>query len=119
MTHPDVLEAAVVAIKDDKWGERPQAFVTVKAGKEVAGEEVLQWAKRNPQIEWFHGATRSGGGGGAAKDINGQAAQKRTEGVGQRCGSECELIAGSRWSSVAFDEMLPQNVHKYIYTPSV
>jgi fatty-acyl-CoA synthase len=30
--HPDVLEAAVVAIPDEKWGERPKGFVTLAAG---------------------------------------------------------------------------------------
>jgi fatty-acyl-CoA synthase len=30
--HPDILEAAVVARPDDKWGETPCAFVTLKTG---------------------------------------------------------------------------------------
>lgn len=45
VTHPDVLEAGVVAVQDEQWGERPKAFVTVKMGKEVTGEAVIEWAK--------------------------------------------------------------------------
>ena len=31
--HPAVLEAPVVAIPDDRWGERPKAFVTLQHGR--------------------------------------------------------------------------------------
>lgn len=51
--HPDILEAAVVAVKDDKWGERPKAFVTIKGGKDIKGEDVVAWTKQNPQISGF------------------------------------------------------------------
>ncbi len=33
MGHPDVAEAAVIAIPDDRWGERPLAAVVVRAGR--------------------------------------------------------------------------------------
>src|SRR4030095_14287597 len=42
--HPQVMEAAVVARPDDKWGETPCAFVTLKPGAgEVAADEIIAW----------------------------------------------------------------------------
>ena len=37
---PGVQEAAVVGVKDEKWGERPMAFVVRKAGAEVEAAAV-------------------------------------------------------------------------------
>jgi len=55
VTHPDILEAACVAIPDEQWGERPKAFITVKSGKqgELTGEEVIDWAKNRSGISRF------------------------------------------------------------------
>jgi fatty-acyl-CoA synthase len=39
-SHPAVLEAAVVGVPDEKWGERPKGFVVLKPGAEVS-ETVL------------------------------------------------------------------------------
>ncbi|WP_231295812.1 hypothetical protein [Colwellia sp. PAMC 21821] len=40
--HPAILEAAVVAKKDDKWGETPCAFVGLKNGQSITEQEVIQ-----------------------------------------------------------------------------
>lgn len=40
--HPAVLEAAVVAKPDEKWGETPCAFVDIKPGQEVTAEELIE-----------------------------------------------------------------------------
>jgi len=55
VTHPDILEAACVAVKDEQWGERPKAFVTVKSGKQgsVKGEDIIHWAKHQSGISRF------------------------------------------------------------------
>ena len=40
LEHEAVLECAIVAIPDERWGEVPKAFVTLKAGRSVDGEEL-------------------------------------------------------------------------------
>lgn len=40
MSHPDVSEAAVVGRPDDKWGERPIAFVVARANTNLAAQTV-------------------------------------------------------------------------------
>jgi len=40
--HPAVLEAAVVAKPDEKWGETPCAFITLKPGHEDVSQAQIQ-----------------------------------------------------------------------------
>jgi fatty-acyl-CoA synthase len=43
--HPDVLEAAVVAMADEKWGERPKAFVTLRPGSTLTEQELIAFSR--------------------------------------------------------------------------
>ncbi len=46
--HPQIMEAAVVAKPDDKWGETPCAFVTLKPDVgEVAASDIIGWCRAN------------------------------------------------------------------------
>lgn len=46
--HPDIMEAAVVAHDDEKWGEVPHAFVTVRPGVDtLTAEAVVAFCRDN------------------------------------------------------------------------
>jgi fatty-acyl-CoA synthase len=43
--HPKVMEAAVVARPDDKWGETPCAFVTLKPDEAATADEIIAFCR--------------------------------------------------------------------------
>ena len=58
--HPDVLEAAVVAVADEQWGERPKAYLTVKAARPGSAQKApltpkdfIAWARAQDAISRF------------------------------------------------------------------
>jgi fatty-acyl-CoA synthase len=45
VTHPDVLECAVVAMPHEKWGEVPKAFVALKPGARVGEQQIIDFCR--------------------------------------------------------------------------
>jgi fatty-acyl-CoA synthase len=45
LRHPAVLEAAVVGLPDDRWGEAPHAFIVLKSERTVSAEELREFSR--------------------------------------------------------------------------
>ncbi|HEY0614613.1 MAG TPA: acyl--CoA ligase family protein [Candidatus Elarobacter sp.] len=45
LEHDAVLECAVVAVPDERWGEVPKAFVTLKPGRSLGADELRAFAR--------------------------------------------------------------------------
>lgn len=47
LRHPAIAEVAVVGLPDERWGEAPHAFVVLRSGAAVSGEELRDFARAN------------------------------------------------------------------------
>ncbi len=45
--HPNIIDAAVVAKKDDEWGEVPCAFITLKNNSFLTEKQILDFCRTN------------------------------------------------------------------------
>ncbi|HEV7918221.1 MAG TPA: long-chain fatty acid--CoA ligase [Solirubrobacterales bacterium] len=53
MAHPDVLEAAVIAVPDEKWDERPCACIVLREGTDLSGDAVREFLEPRVAKWWI------------------------------------------------------------------
>ncbi len=69
LAHPAVLEAAVIPVPDEKWGEVPKALVVVKSGKSLSEGELIEFCRSRlahykcpRSVEFFESLPKTGTG---------------------------------------------------------
>ena len=56
ISHPEIVDAAVIGIPDEAAGEVPRAFVKVKAGCQVSEKQVIDYVNaRVGAFSWLRG----------------------------------------------------------------
>lgn len=53
MSHPDILEAAVIAVPDERWDERPLACIVLKEGKTTTAAELKHYLASKVAKWWL------------------------------------------------------------------
>ena len=68
-SHPLVMECAVIAVPDDRWGEVPKAIVVLKAGESLSEQDLIDYCRtvlpgfKIPKSVEFFDALPKGGTG--------------------------------------------------------
>jgi len=53
MGHPEVHEASVVGVPDERWGERPLAVIVRRPGSQLSAEELSVWVAERVARWWI------------------------------------------------------------------
>jgi acyl-CoA synthetase (AMP-forming)/AMP-acid ligase II len=68
-SHPSVLECAVIAVPDDKWGEVPKALVVLKTGESISDKDLIDYCRTKlpgfkipKSVEFFDSLPKGGTG---------------------------------------------------------
>ncbi len=59
MDHPDVIEAAVIAVAHQQWDERPLAAIVVKEGVSLSKEDIHDFIRDKFHKTWLPGAVET------------------------------------------------------------
>ncbi|MBL4744664.1 MAG: AMP-binding protein, partial [Cycloclasticus sp.] len=59
MDHPDVIEAAVIAVAHPKWDERPLAAIVVKEGVSLSKEDIHEFIRDRFHKTWLPDAVET------------------------------------------------------------